>query len=73
MAKENSIDKASGLISDPIPERYTVRHVLNMALKHKKQLVSAHLIAIMAVLASIPIPLLIPLLIDEVYWISLAK
>ena len=48
------------------PERYTVRHVLNMALAHKKELVRAHIIAIFAVLASIPIPLLIPLLIDEV-------
>ena len=66
MAKENSIDKASELISESTPERYTVRHVLNMALRHKRQLVFAHLIAITAVLASIPIPLLIPLLIDEV-------
>jgi len=49
-----------------VPERYTVRHVLNMALVHKKELMSAHIIAIFAVLASIPIPLLIPLLIDEV-------
>ena len=52
--------------TESVPERYTVRHVLNMALKHKKELVSAHLVAIFAVLASIPIPLLIPLLIDEV-------
>ncbi|MDH3609898.1 MAG: ABC transporter ATP-binding protein/permease [Gammaproteobacteria bacterium] len=37
-----------------------------MALAHKKELVSAHVIAVIAVLASIPIPLLIPLLIDEV-------
>jgi ATP-binding cassette subfamily C protein len=52
--------------SDIAPERYTVRHVLNMALAHKKELIHAHIIAIVAVLASIPIPLLIPLLIDEV-------
>ena len=49
-----------------VPERYTARHVLNMALAHKKELIRAHIIAIIAVLASIPIPLLIPLLIDEV-------
>lgn len=48
------------------PERYTARHVLNMALAHKAELIRAHMIAIIAVLASIPIPLLIPLLIDEV-------
>lgn len=52
--------------SDSAPERYTVRHVLNMALVHKKELIHAQIIAIIAVLASIPIPLLIPLLIDEV-------
>jgi len=51
---------------ESVPERYTVRHVLNMALMHKKELISAHFVAILAVLASIPIPLLIPLLIDEV-------
>jgi len=48
------------------PDRYTVRYVLNMALSHKKELVVAHLIAVAAVLSSIFIPLLIPLLIDEV-------
>ncbi len=49
-----------------VPERYSVRHVLNMALSHKKELITANVIAVLAVLASIPIPLLIPLLIDEV-------
>ena len=66
MTETNRIDKASEITSESAPERYTVRHVLNMALAHKKELVSAHVIAVIAVLASIPIPLLIPLLIDEV-------
>lgn len=48
------------------PTRYTARHVLNMALTHKKELIVAQSIAVLAVLASIPVPLLIPLLIDEV-------
>lgn len=52
--------------SDQTPERYTARYVFAMALAHKKELVGAHVIATLAVLASIPIPLLIPLLIDEV-------
>ncbi len=51
---------------DQNPKRYTVRHVLHMALSHKKELIAAHIIATFAVLASIPVPLLIPLLIDEV-------
>jgi len=66
MTETNRIDKASEITSESAPERYTVRHVLNMALAHKKELVSAHFIAVIAVMASIPIPLLIPLLIDEV-------
>jgi len=66
MNQTNRIDKVSEENLETVPERYTVRHVLNMALAHKKELYSAHLIAIVAVFASIPIPLLIPLLIDEV-------
>ena len=48
------------------PKKYSIHHVLSMVLVHKKELVTAHGIAILAVLASIPVPLLIPLLIDEV-------
>lgn len=66
MTETNRINKASERTLESAPEKYTVRHVLNMALVHKKELVSAHVIAVIAVLASIPIPLLIPLLIDEV-------
>ncbi len=66
MTETNRINKASERTLESAPEKYTVRHVLNMALAHKKELFSAHVIAVIAVLASIPIPLLIPLLIDEV-------
>ncbi len=66
MTDSNRIDQESKNTLESTPERYTVRHVLNMALKHKPELVKAHIIAILAVLASIPVPLLIPLLIDEV-------
>jgi ATP-binding cassette subfamily C protein len=66
MAEIKSIDQDPESSIEPAPERYTVRHVLNMALKHKRELVKAHIIAVLAVLASIPVPLLIPLLIDEV-------
>ncbi len=37
-----------------------------VALEHKRDLVVAHLAAFLAVLASVPIPLLLPLLVDEV-------
>lgn len=42
-------------------------HLLyKLVLKHKRKLVKANLIALVATLISIPVPLLIPLLIDEV-------
>ncbi len=45
---------------------YTWRYILSIARQHKKQLISAHLIAILATLVSVPVPLLMPLLVDEV-------
>jgi len=45
---------------------YDWRYILGVAFEHKKGLVSAHIVAIFAVLASVPIPLLMPLLVDEV-------
>ncbi len=40
--------------------------IFQVALEHKKDLLSAHLIAILATIASVPVPLLMPLLVDEV-------
>ncbi len=45
---------------------YTWRYILSTARQHKKQLISAHLIAILATVVSVPVPLLMPLLVDEV-------
>jgi ATP-binding cassette subfamily C protein len=45
---------------------YDWRYVLNIALSHRKQLFTANLIAILAVVASVPVPLLMPVLVDEV-------
>jgi len=45
---------------------YTWRYILSTARQHKKQLISAHLIAILAIVVSVPVPLLMPLLVDEV-------
>lgn len=44
----------------------TFRLLYRLVLKHKAKLIKANLIALTATLVSIPIPLLIPLLIDEV-------
>ena len=48
------------------PDRYSWQYLLSTALGHRRELVSAHVIALAAALLSVPIPLLMPLLVDEV-------
>jgi len=45
---------------------YTWTNIRHIALEHKKELFYAHLVAIFAMVVSVPIPLLMPLLVDEV-------
>ena len=45
---------------------YDWKYIIEVAKRHKKQLILANLIAIVATIASIPVPLLLPLLVDEV-------
>ncbi len=45
---------------------YTWRAIYKIALEHKKALIFSHLIAILATIVSVPVPLLMPLLVDEV-------
>jgi len=55
--------------SDHPPPRegpYTWRDLLGMVLDHRRELVLANLIALLGALASVPIPLLLPLMVDEV-------
>ena len=48
------------------PDKYTFKYIVELALRHRKKLVAANIIALLAVVASVPIPLLIPLLVDEI-------
>jgi ATP-binding cassette subfamily C protein len=48
------------------PSRYTWRYIFNIALEHRRELILANLIAIGAALLSVPLPLFMPLLVDEV-------
>jgi ATP-binding cassette subfamily C protein len=41
-------------------------YVRSIVLEHKRELISAHIVAILAALAAVPVPLLMPLLVDEV-------
>lgn len=45
---------------------YTWRYILDIALEHRRTLLLANLVAVLAVLASVPLPLLFPLMVDEV-------
>ena len=45
---------------------YNWQYILTIASEHKRELVYANIIAILATLASVPLPLLMPLLVDEV-------
>lgn len=47
-------------------QRLTWRYILGLGLSHRRELVLAHLIAVAAALVSVPVPLLMPLLVDEV-------
>ncbi len=61
---------ASIATSEPVTtdfsKNYQWKHLIQIALRHRRELVLAHFIAIITTLLSVPIPLLIPLLIDEV-------
>lgn len=48
------------------PTSFSWNYIYKIALEHKKELSSAHLIAIFATIASVPVPLLMPMLVDEV-------
>ena len=47
-------------------QSYSWRSILALALKHKPRLVRANVLAILATAVSVPIPLLLPVLVDEV-------
>jgi len=46
--------------------QYDWHYIRGVALEHKRELVLANIIALLATLASVPLPLLMPLLVDEV-------
>lgn len=45
---------------------YDWRYIYNVALEHKRELLLANIIAVLATMTSVPLPLLLPLLVDEV-------
>jgi len=49
-----------------ISYEYSWRYIFAIALRHKKKLITGHLIAVLATAAAVPVPLIMPLLVDEV-------
>ncbi len=49
-----------------MPDRLSWADIRRLALQHRKALLQANLLAVLATLCSVPIPLLLPLLVDEV-------
>lgn len=45
---------------------YSWRQIINIAMQHRREVILAHLIALLTAMLSVPIPLLMPLLVDEV-------
>ncbi len=45
---------------------YNWKTILDVVLEHRRELMAANLIAVLAVLSSVPLPLMMPLLVDEV-------
>src|SRR5210317_1349107 len=47
-------------------EKISVKYILKLLLENKKQLIIGQMITLFAILISVPIPLLLPVLVDEV-------
>ncbi|QSA97874.1 ABC transporter ATP-binding protein [Methylococcus sp. EFPC2] len=54
------------MTDDEEPFRFDWPYIRRIALEHKTELVQAHVVAILSALAAVPVPLLMPLLVDEV-------
>lgn len=50
----------------PTAALYSWTYIFSIIKQHKKELISAQLLAILATIATVPVPLLMPLLVDEV-------
>ncbi len=49
-----------------VPDQINWAHIRRLAVQHKRSLIYANILAVLATLCSVPIPLLLPLLVDEV-------
>lgn len=62
----SAMDEARPAKATPVQDAITWRALWQLALEHRPALIRGHLIALGAALVAIPVPLLMPLLVDEV-------
>ena len=48
------------------PDQISWAQIRRLAVQHKRSLILANILAVLATLCSVPIPLLLPLMVDEV-------
>ena len=53
-------------LSKQATQTYSWNTLYRIAVEHKKELIISHIIAVLATISSVPVPLLMPLLVDEV-------
>ena len=66
MQTDNANNKYKPNSSEHNIGHYNWQYILKVAREHKRGLIFANIIALLAVIATVPIPLLMPLLVDEV-------
>ena len=65
IASDKPLKHITEINTDPA-DQYNWRYVMAIARKHKRELIFANIIAVIATVANAPLPLLLPLLVDEV-------
>lgn len=58
--------RTDNVLDNTAATEYNWQYIFDVAKKHKRQLIIANIVAVIATLASVPVPLLLPLLVDEV-------
>jgi ATP-binding cassette subfamily C protein len=66
VASDNSRQNIFMDSNESIAVQYNWQYIINIALEHKREIIFANIIAIIATIANAPLPLLLPLLVDEV-------
>ncbi len=61
-----AVDPSPSLSPTTPAEGYTLAYIIRVAREHMRELIAANLVAMLAVVMTVPIPLLLPLLVDEV-------